>query len=78
VWAYPVAGGNPIFVGTATLGQSRPDVGAAFGHSRFNTAGYNLEVNGALPPGSYNLVVFAFSTVAGAFNNAAVVTIYVQ
>jgi hypothetical protein len=76
VWAYPVTGAPPIFVGAALVNNSRPDVGAHFGHSRFSTAGYSLQGN--LPGGTYNLVVFAFSTVSGTFNQAAVVPIVVQ
>jgi hypothetical protein len=78
VWAYPVAGGSPVFVGATTAGGPggwRPDVAAYFGDSRFGASGYYLQ--GTLPPGEYNLVVFAFSTVAGTFNQAAVIRIRV-
>ena len=50
VWAFPVAGGPPTFVGTPVLGGSRPDVGGYFG-SRFTPSGYNMVAN--LPPGRY-------------------------
>ena len=77
VWAYPVAGGNALWVGSATLGTSRPDVGAAFGASRYSASGFDLNVYGALPRGDYNLVVFARSSVIGSFNNAVSVRIKV-
>ena len=31
VWAYPVGGGAPQFVGVAQYGDQRPDVAAAYG-----------------------------------------------
>ncbi len=77
VWAYPVAGGNALFVGSASVGASRPDVGGAFGASRYSASGFDLTVNGALPRGEYNLVVFARSAVIGTFNNSRVIRIRV-
>jgi hypothetical protein len=78
VWAYPAAGGNALFVGSASVGTSRPDVGAAFGAYRYSASGFDLNVSGALPRGSYNLVVFARSSVIGSFNNAVTVPIRVN
>jgi hypothetical protein len=72
VWAYPT-GASPVFVGIATLGGQRDDVGAAFG-AQFSTSGYCLTVSG-LPAGTYQLVVSAHSTVTGTFNNSRVVTV---
>jgi hypothetical protein len=66
VWAYPAAGGAPRFVGTATSGVQRPDVGAAFG-ARFAAAGFTLPASG-LTPGDWTLVVFAHSVVTGSFD----------
>lgn len=77
VWAYPANGSAPIFVGSATMNLTRTDVGAAFGASRYSAAGFNLEKQNALPPGVYNLVVFARSTVANDFNNVVVIRITV-
>lgn len=77
VWAYPLAGGNALWVGSATVGVFRPDVGAAFGSSRYSSSGFDLNVVGALPRGDYNLVVFARSSVIGTFNNAVLVRIKV-
>ena len=74
VWAYPVDGSTPIFVGAATFDQSRPDVAAAFG-ARYSNSGFNLQ--GTLPPGNYTIVVYAHSSVANAFNNVFVITVRV-
>jgi hypothetical protein len=76
VWAYPINGGSPVFLGTATLGGARGDVGAAYG-SQFTNSGYNVTVSG-LPPGQYQLAVYAHSTVTGTFNQSRVVTVVVQ
>jgi hypothetical protein len=71
VWAYPsdssgVPTGSPSFLGAATLGGARPDVGAVFG-SQFTNSGFNLLASG-LPVGYYHLVVYAHSTVSGLWN----------
>jgi glucose/arabinose dehydrogenase len=75
VWAFPVAGGPPTFVGTPVLGGSRPDVGAYFG-SRFTPSGYNMVAN--LPPGQYDLSVYAHSSVTRTFDIWQVVRITVR
>jgi hypothetical protein len=83
VYAYhnPGSGEPAIFLGVATLGFGRPDVGALYG-SRYDNSGYNLDVNaasaGLLPGGVYNIVVFAHSTVTDSFNNLAVVRVTIQ
>ena len=76
VYAYPSNGAAPIWLGAATLGIARPDVGNAFGAPRYNAAGFHL--NTTLGPGSYTLVVFAHSSVTGTFNNAQAVPITVR
>jgi hypothetical protein len=65
VWAYPVRGGDPIFLGAAAYGGKRPDVAAVYGE-RFEKSGYGIFVRG-LEPGDYDLAVFAYSTVKGGF-----------
>jgi glucose/arabinose dehydrogenase len=77
VWAYPTNGGAPIFAGVPALGGSRPDVGAFFGSGRFTPSGYNLAVS-SLGPGTYDLVIFAHSSVSGTFAAAQVVRVTVQ
>jgi hypothetical protein len=76
VWAYPLAGGEPIFVGAAAYGGTRPDVAALHG-SRFKPSGYSLTVQG-LPPGNYDLAVFGWSTAAGGFAPAKTVRVTVR
>ena len=76
VYAYPVSGGAPVFVGAATYGTPRGDVGAAFGSSRFNASGFQLTAT--LAAGDYTLVVYARSRVTGTFNNAQAVPIKVR
>ncbi|MEO8519713.1 MAG: hypothetical protein ABI603_00030 [Acidobacteriota bacterium] len=78
VWAYPNPGSGQaaIFLGVAQYGQSRPDVGAAYG-SRFTNSGYSLQVRG-LAPQTYQFVVFSHSTATGTFNTARTVTLGVQ
>ena len=59
VWAYPLSGAAPVFLGVASQGVSRPDVAAAYGEE-FGRAGYQLNVQG-LGAGDYDLAVFAWS-----------------
>jgi hypothetical protein len=67
VYAYPEAGGNPIFLGTAQYGAwPRPDVGQYYKDSAMNGSGFLLLANG-LPIGRHRIVAFAHSTVSGEF-----------
>lgn len=75
VWAYPVSG-SPRFIGAATYGGSRPDVGATFG-TRFTNSGWALAARG-LPAGTWTLVASLHSTTTGTFRQSAVVTVQVQ
>jgi glucose/arabinose dehydrogenase len=77
VWAFPVAGGAPQFVGVPALGGGRPDVGAFFGNARFTPSGYNMAVSG-LAPGTYDLVVYAHSAVTNDFSAARFVRITIR
>jgi hypothetical protein len=80
VWAYPVdASGNrldPIFLGPATYGGARPDVAAVYG-TRFDGSGYGMIVS-TLLPGTYDIAVFAYSTVLNTFTPAKVVRVTVN
>jgi BACON domain-containing protein len=79
VWAYPVdAGrsGDPVFVGVADYGGARPDVAAVYG-DRFKDTGYGIRVQG-LAPGTYDLAVFAYSSVRGRFAPARLARVTVQ
>jgi len=77
VHAYPIDGGPWFVVAIANYGISRPDVGAAFGGSRFTGSGFSV-TGAAIPPGTYNLAVYARSIITGTFNNAQVVRITVE
>ena len=76
VWAYPVGGADPVFVGLAALGGSRPDVAAVYGR-RFTKSGYGVTGAG-LPAGDYDLAVFAWSTVRQGFAPAKTVRVTVR
>jgi hypothetical protein len=77
VWAYPVApaSGTPRFVGAAVFGP-RFDVAAFFG-SQFLNSGYTVP-NGTLPSGTWDVVVFARSTVSGQFDTVQVARVTVR
>jgi hypothetical protein len=76
VWAYPVTGEAPEFLGVASYGGSRPDVGAIYG-GQFRQSGYGLQVND-LAPGTYDVAVFAWSNVTRGFVPASVVRVTVK
>jgi hypothetical protein len=79
VWAYPVSGNgheSPAFMGAATYGGRRRDVGAVFGE-RFAGGGFDLVTPG-LAPGTYDLAVFAWSTGRNDFVPAKVVRVTVR
>lgn len=76
VWAYPVGGGAPRFVADAAYGGSRPDVAAVFG-DRFRDSGFGLRVEG-LPPGAYDLAIFAWSSAHHAWLPAKLVSVVVR
>jgi uncharacterized repeat protein (TIGR03803 family) len=69
-YAYPNPGSGapPIFLGAGSYGGVRPDVAAIFGTS-FTNVGYSLTAI-VPPPGLYQLVVFARSTISGLFSAA--------
>lgn len=70
VYAFPAAGGGPVFLGAATYGLARPDVGAFFGSPKFAASGWALRA--ALPPGDYQIGVYARDTITQAFNGVLV------
>jgi hypothetical protein len=76
VWAYPVGGADPVFVGLAALGGNRPDVAAVYGR-RFAKSGYGVTGTG-LPAGDYDLAVFVWSTVRQGFAPARTVRVTVR
>jgi hypothetical protein len=79
VWAWPQNGqngGQPIFLGVATLGDSRPDVGQLYG-TRFTPSGYHLAASN-LATGSYIVTVYVHSTVSNSFTVSRGVPITVK
>jgi hypothetical protein len=76
VWAYPLAGGPPVFLGATAYGGARPDVAAVHG-DQFRDAGFGLVVQG-LAPGDYDVAVFAWSTERADFVPATVVRVTVR
>jgi len=76
VWAYPVNGAAPVFLGAARPGDPRPDVVAVFG-GQWNTSGFHVDV-ASLPAGTYNVVVYAFDFRYAAVYARRVVRIRVQ
>ncbi len=75
-WAYPLAGGPPVFLGATAYGGARPDVAAVHGEE-FRDSGFGLVVQG-LAHGHYDLAVFAWSTEVGDFVPAKVVRVTVR
>lgn len=75
VWAFPAGGGAGIMVGAATMGLARLDVAAHLGSSRFTNSGYQIVAR--LAPGTYDIGVYARSTVANAFNTVKVIRVVV-
>jgi hypothetical protein len=76
-WAYRLdAAVAPLFLGQASVNVSRPDVGAAFG-SQFSRAGFSLLAEN-VPPGQYQIVVYARSLVVGTFAAAATANIAIR
>jgi hypothetical protein len=77
IWASPVNGsGGLFFAGAGGYGAARSDVGAAFG-SQFTNSGYNTYVSG-LSAGTYDLIVYARSTVTGTFSQWRVLRVTIQ
>jgi len=73
---FPVAGDGPVFLGSADVGGLRPDVGAALG-AQFERSGWSV-TSDALPPGTYDIVAYFWSTRTGQFEGARTVTVRVR
>ena len=77
VWAFPAdPAASARFLGVATSGISRPDVGGVFG-AQFTNSGFRLAA-GPLPPGRYTITVFVHSSVTGTFNQERSLPIVVR
>jgi hypothetical protein len=75
VYAYPVGGGAAMFLGVATYGLARPDIGGVYG-AQFTNSGYSLIVD--VVAGNYDIVAFSRSTVANAFSLATIARVTIQ
>jgi hypothetical protein len=75
VWAHPVGGGTPVFLGVANVGDARPDVGAIYG-AQFTGSSYGLFARPPRP-GVYDIVVYAHRAATNAFDAAQAVRIIV-
>lgn len=76
-YAFPTAGGAGIYLGSASYGAARPDVGGIFG-SRFTNSGYSMTVANLTPGASYRLVVYGRSTVTNTFSTTSAVNVTVS
>ena len=72
VWAFPSAGGPPVFVGAALYGIERPDAVMQFGEG-FRYSGYQVTTS-HLWPGSYTLAAYPQYAVSGQYGAPAVST----
>lgn len=70
VWAHPLDGSAPLFVGVPSYGAPRPDIARLFGPRYLNT-GFTLTVTG-LPAGDYDLVAYGRCIWLHEFSMAAV------
>jgi hypothetical protein len=67
IYIFPNGGADPpVYIGMASLGWARPDVGAVLG-SQFTNSGFHFTVTGATP-GNFVLGVYAHSTVTNTFS----------
>ena len=76
VWAYPISGAAPIFMGSAPLDKRRPDVAVVYGEPE-RARGFELATLG-LPAGVYDLAVFAWSDGRAEFLPAALTRMTVR
>lgn len=77
VWAQPVAGGAPVFLGEAALGGARPDVATAYGVAG-RTAGFSLSVTTPLPAGEYEISAYIWLWRTGRWEDARRVRVWVR
>jgi hypothetical protein len=69
VWAAPLAGGAPIFLGAAQYGLDRPDVAALYGGGALKS-GFTLTA-ASLPPGAYQVQAYGRNVETGQFDEVA-------
>jgi hypothetical protein len=69
-------GGALTFVGVATYGLARADIGALYG-SQFTNSGFTLSAGSGLPAGGYTVLAYAQNASTGTFDAVASVAITV-
>jgi len=68
VHVYAVGASGPaIFLGAATYGVARADIGALYG-SQFTNSGFTLSAGSSLPAGSYTIWAYAHDALTGTFD----------
>jgi hypothetical protein len=65
VWAFPVFGGQPVFLGVADQSGKREDVAKTYGPAFVDSA-FSVAVQG-LTPGLYDIVVYVHRAASGRF-----------
>jgi hypothetical protein len=80
VWAFPLVNGvfssSGVWIGSADATITRDDVAAVFGN-QFTLSGWSMTAGG-LAPGRYRLGAYAYSSIAGTYNNFQFVEITSQ
>jgi len=77
VYAFPLPAGGPIFLGVATYGIVRADIGTRFG-AQFRNSGFTLTSGSELATGRYLIAAIARDTVTGRFNTVRTATVTVS
>ena len=73
IWAFPVTGGAPVFVGRPYASIERADVAAQYGE-RYRYSGFNATFSN-LVPGTYQFLFTAWSTTLNASDHANALTV---
>jgi hypothetical protein len=76
VYATPTGGGAAIFLGAATYGNPRSDIGALYG-AQFTNSGFTLSAGAGLATGSYVVTAYAHNATTGVFDTSRSATISV-
>ena len=76
VWAFPTNGTKAMFLGTAAYGDTRSDIASMFG-SQFGPSSFSLWVP-SLASGTYDVVVYPYSSVTHDFHGAKVVRVTIR
>jgi hypothetical protein len=74
VWGFPLDGRAGFFVDSPQF-VSRPDVAQAFG-PQFQQSGFRM--SRTIPAGTYDIVIYARSTLTGTLNNSRTIRVTIQ